>query len=342
MILADRLAQYRSALRVRDPVSGRQIELSGAASFAQRIRDCPLRFVLTDDLTRLCAELAYSKGAREVACADLLHVPAEKLWIEWCNAPWQGALKEYGFAAADQGTASSGRRGALICSSPDGRRGTIRTFWTLEGESGALASSMEAYFDFDTPDGEEPSPPDGRLADGICVYDGVRSRQDILGRCFRFRYEHSWAEYYSRGGLSAVEEQTILRHVLGTIAFDVPLLLAFLLLLASRAGLPRQVRTCGALNRARLKADRAPLLEHVEVRAPLLPAYVAYAGSDTAGLRRHPRLHHVRGHIVRRGSQLFWRVPHLRGSLRSGVLRTRTVIWSFDNPAAGVPQTAAG
>jgi hypothetical protein len=35
---------------------------------------------------------------------------------------------------------------------------------------------------------------------------------------------------------------------------------------------------------------------------------------------------------VRRGSQLFWRVPHLRGSCRAGVVRTRTVTWTIDGP----------
>jgi hypothetical protein len=46
---------------------------------------------------------------------------------------------------------------------------------------------------------------------------------------------------------------------------------------------------------------------------------------------------------VRRGSQLFWRVPHLRGSARSGVVRTRTVIWTFDGATGGrsaLPQTS--
>jgi hypothetical protein len=36
-------------------------------------------------------------------------------------------------------------------------------------------------------------------------------------------------------------------------------------------------------------------------------------------------LHHVRGHIVRRGNKVFWRSPHLRGDARLGVVRSRTV-----------------
>jgi hypothetical protein len=48
-----------------------------------------------------------------------------------------------------------------------------------------------------------------------------------------------------------------------------------------------------------------------------------------ANRRRGPRLHHVRGHIARRGDKVFWRLPHLRGSARLGVVRSRTVQLSF-------------
>jgi hypothetical protein len=40
-------------------------------------------------------------------------------------------------------------------------------------------------------------------------------------------------------------------------------------------------------------------------------------------------LHHVRGHIARRGDKVFWRLPHLRGNARLGVVRSRTVQLSF-------------
>jgi hypothetical protein len=50
-----------------------------------------------------------------------------------------------------------GRRGALIHSCATGRSGLIRSFWaTGNTEVDVLASSMEAYFDFDTPEGEAP------------------------------------------------------------------------------------------------------------------------------------------------------------------------------------------
>ena len=333
MKLADRVVQCRIPLTVRDPASGREVRLNGADSYAQELERCPLRFVLSDDLTELCSELAYSKGARKLACADLLHVPAETLWLEWCTLPWQSALERYGFRTRTEGAHGGGRRGALIRSSRDGRRGVVRTFWTVEAGLDVLASSLEAYFDFDTPDGAEPGSPDAQPGPRIRVYDRECRGEDVLARCFRFRYERTWSDYYRSAALSHPQDEAVKRHVLGTIAIDIPLLLAFLLLLASRTSLPRRVQSFERLNRSRLRFGRAPLLDHIDVRSPLLPEYLASPSSGPQGTRRSPRLHHVRGHLMRRGSSLFWRVPHLRGSARSRAIRTRTVTWTFDDPS---------
>src|SRR5258708_11567691 len=84
------------------------------------------------------------------------------------------------------------------------------------------------------------------------------------------------------------------------------------------------------LNRARAKSGKAALLEQIEVFAALLPEFQSNGSNGSGASRRSPRLHHVRGHLVRRGCKLFWRVPHLRGSARAGSVRTRTVTWLFD------------
>ena len=89
MKLADCVAQCRSPLAAEDFGSGRVTLLNGAAECAALVTRSPIRYVLADDLTRLCTELAYSRGARNLACADLLHVPAQLLWVEWCNGPWR-------------------------------------------------------------------------------------------------------------------------------------------------------------------------------------------------------------------------------------------------------------
>jgi hypothetical protein len=329
MKLADRIAQFRRSFVVLSGSSRQSTHLNNTADCAAAVVAAPIRFVLSDDLTRLCTALSYSKGARTLACADLVRIPAESLWIEWCAEAWHDELQRYGFAVAprDNG-ARGGRRGALFRASRDGRRGTVRTFWTGAADGDVLASSIEAYFDLDTPEGEEPEPPAGEHPSVHRVADEAGG--DILSRCFRFRYERSWARYYDEAALEPHQSEALWRHALGTIAVDIPLALAFLLLLATRSGLPQQRQSFERLNRSRLKSGKAPLLDHIDVRAPLFPEFRSTGAEDSESGRRRPRLHHVRGHLVRRGSQLFWRVPHLRGSARQGSVRTRTVTWTFE------------
>lgn len=333
MRLADRIAQCRRPFVVQNATTQAATRLNGAADFAKDLAQCPVRYVLSDELTRLCTALAYSKGARHLACTDLLRMPAERVWVEWCEGAWLAELERYGFQPGDTDPGRAGRRGAWIRSSPDGRRGSIRTFWSIgDTDFDLLASSMEAYFDLDTEEGEDPVPPDAEVQPTLCVADGANGSTDILCRCFRFRYERTWAGYYRHAMLSSERERAVARHALGTIAADIPVLLAFFLLLSSRTGLPQRLPALDRLNRSRRRAGKAPLLDHIEVLSPMFLDSSPPSRGGTAMTRRGPRLHHVRGHLVRRGSQLFWRVPHLRGNARSGVIRARTVTWTIDCP----------
>ena len=331
MKLADQVAQYRTPFVI---IGTREvIRLNNAADCAAQVAAAPIRFVLSDELTRLCTALAYSKGARSLACADLVRVPAEAVWIEWCSEPWERELERYGFRPLAKPSARGARRGVLVRASRDGRRGALRTFWTGDAQVDVLASSLEAYFDLDTAEGEEPEPPPGEPPSPRRVVDeGAEPGDDILQRCFRFRYEPTWHRYYETGGLSEQEREAVWRHALGTVAIDIPVLLGFFLLLGTRSGLPQRPQTFERLNRSRLKSGKVPLLAHIDVSAPILPDYARSAGEEATGVRRSPRLHHVRGHLVRRGSELFWRVPHLRGNARLGAVRTRTVTWTVGAP----------
>jgi hypothetical protein len=334
MRLADRIAQCRTPFIVENTKDGSTTQLNNAAAFANEINSCATRYVLSDELASLCTALAYSKGASTLGCADLLHVPAERVWVEWAEAPWRNELARYGFKSSVD-PASSGRRGVFTQSTPEGRRGLLRTFWADgESELDVLSSSMEAYFNFDAREGEDPEVFSRQQQSSICVSDNAVGNADLLRRCFRFRFERSWQDYYERAQLTSVQATALARHALGTIAIDIPVLLAFFLLLATRPGLPRRPLMLERLNKARARSGKAALLEQIEVFAPLLPQYKSGCGSASEASRRSRRLHHVRGHLVRRGSKLFWRVPHLRGNARAGTIRTRTVTWQFDPSAS--------
>lgn len=335
MRLFDRIAQCRIPVLIRRTADAGVTRLSGAADYAAELTNCPVRYVLTDDLVRLCTELAYSKGARTLACADLLYFPATRLWVEWAQAPQRETLAACRATDShEQATDAFGRRGAWIRASSDGRRGVVRTFWTVgPSDTDILASSMEAYFDLDTCT-EQPDPFDGDGEGSLAVFEHEDSQADLLRRCFRFRYEKSWAAYYASATLSPLKQQAIARSALGTIAIDVPVLIAFFLLLGTHGGLPQRPLSLTRLNRTRARSGKPLLLDHVEVLSPLLQPHCPGASEPSTGYRRSPRLHHVRGHLFRRGNQLFWRVPHLRGTARAGAIRSRTVTWTFDGHSA--------
>src|ERR1700683_3754428 len=171
MRLADRIAQHRTPYIVQNTRDASVTQLNGVSAFSKDIDSCATRYVLSDELTRLCTALAYSKGAGTLACADLLHVPAERVWVEWTGAPWRNELARYGFNDLGE-SACSGHRGVYIRSTPQGRGGLMRTFWTTgKSEADVLSSSMEAYFDFDTEENEEPAVFDREMPSPICVSD---------------------------------------------------------------------------------------------------------------------------------------------------------------------------
>ena len=330
MRLVDRVAQARTPFIAVCAATGMQTRLSGASDCADEVAGCAIRYVLSDELTRLCAALAYSKGAQTLSCADLVRVPAQRLWIEWANAPWQTELERCGFPPARDNFGHGGRRGALLTASRDGRRGQVRTFWsTGETELDVCASPMVAHFDFDSLEHQSISASASRR---LRVMNGSSDKGSVLRNCFEFEFERSWADYYERAEVSASMQAGIQEDSLSTIALDIPVLLVFLLLLNTRSGLPQQQSRLERINRARGRDGKVPLLDHVEVMAPFPTSQVfqrTESSSSSAG-RRRPRLHHVRGHLVRRRNELFWRVPHLRGDAKAGVLRSRTVTWAFD------------
>jgi hypothetical protein len=328
MRLIDRIIHCRTPFIVENCINHSHTRLSGAMDTAADLERCPIRYVLDDALISLCADLAYSNGTTVMECADLIRVPAESIWVEWCNKPWRHALRRNGLKEDADDDSPAGHYGMLIRSSSDGRRGAMRAFWSVgDRDLDVHASATQARFYLD--DAAAPM----RLDEpGVLrVAASAMDPEGILSRCFHFEFEDSWARYYRQAAPLVSQQKAILHQSIGVVALAVPVLLAFFLLLTTRAGLPQRQSQLQRLNRDRVQRGRAPLAEHIEVSAPLLPPYhEAQVEATAAGTRRHPRLHHVRGHLVRRNDRLIWRVPHLRGRSHAGVLKSRTVEWRFE------------
>lgn len=328
MRLIDCIIQCSTPFVVENRIDGSRTRLSGAMDEAADLQRCPIRYVLDDALTSLCTDLAYSNGTTVMDCADLIRVPAESVWVEWCNKPWMEALSRNGLNDADDDS-PTGHFGMFIRSSSDGRSGLMRSFWSAgDRDLDVHTSATRARFYLD-----DAAPSVAGDASVLRVAARILDPEAVLSRCFHFEFEDSWAKYYCGVAPLSSQQQEILHQSVGIVALAVPVLLAFFLLLMTRAGLPQRATQLQRLNRVRVQRGRVPLADHIEVSAPLLPAYrETQVEATTAGaLRRAPRLHHVRGHLMRRNDRLIWRVPHLRGRSKASAVSSRTVVWRFDS-----------
>jgi hypothetical protein len=331
MRLLDSVARCYTPLVLPSGKTPARVSLAGPSRFAGQVAACPLRFVLGDDLTQTSADLAFANGACLVGCLDLLRMPAPHLWIEWNDEVHKRVIHEACSATAFD-PASTGRKvGMLLRASPEGLTAVGRTFWAdAAGDEHAevTLSPLETHFDLrgefaDCRDSQDA------LSGGFldATHEGNAATTSLLGHV-RFRFEESWAAYYREAAGDLNFKRRLITDSINSIAWDAPFLLAFLLLLSAKDATRVIPVSRAAINRKRLGNGRTPLLDHVEVNASLDAVSTAESTSD--GSERHsPRLHHVRGHLVRRGNRVFWRVPHLRGSGARGAVRSRTVCLAF-------------
>jgi hypothetical protein len=263
---------------------------------------------------------------------DLVRIPSQSVWVEWPEDDRHEALQ--GIPTLDVQGGGGGRRGgALITSNSSGRSGYLRSFWSSRDDI-AYLSPLVTYFNFDTTP-ELPRRAEFETWHGnALLHLKDEPAIDELLTHLRFCFDSEWANYYRERCHSSDARAAVLRSSLGCVAFDTPMLMAFFLLLDAKNLLPRRVVRNERLNRMRQVRGKAPLLEHVEVSAPVDTQQPLSSASDSESTRLSPRLHHVRGHIARRGATVFWRRPHLRGSARLGQVRSRTVVLSFERPAA--------
>jgi hypothetical protein len=339
MRLLDRVARCHEPLHLAlDRLPSSLFEVTGPAAFASRVAGCPLRYVLDDDLTRASAELAFADGVRLVGCLDLLRVPAPQLWVEWNDEVHQKVIFDTHSSATYDDTAAGRRVGVFLQGSTDGLCAIARTFWAdaAAEEEGCevTMSPLETHIDLR---GQHPPPSDiaGVLAGGYAALMGpgdsaMRSLLDQL----RFRFDDHWAAYYRAAATDPDAQRHVVHGSVAAVARDIPMLLGFFLLLSAKDATRSIPVARAAINRKRLARGRAPLLDHIEVRASLGSVREPdSSGGELAG-RQSPRLHHVRGHLVRRDNSVFWRSPHLRGSASRGIVRSRTVCLSFTRPRA--------
>jgi hypothetical protein len=323
MRLLDLIAQSSPSQSGLPPTS----PLLGPHHFAQSVHACPLRLVLADDVTRCSTALAYAEGHRLSGCLDLVRVPSERLWVEWAESPRLEALSDL-LEVQIKPTVSGGRAGVLVSSDASGRAGTFRSFWSTPDDR-AHCAALIADFDLNRPIRRWNSVAEVFNGESAGVTVTEEPAFDALLSHIRFRFDPAWSDHYHSANLSNDQQSAILCTALGSSAFIIPMIFALFLLLAAKGGAQQRAVNCDRLNRIRRHSGKTELLEHVEVFTSLRAQRDDDRTDIDANTHLGRRLHHVRGHLARRGYSIFWRSPHLRGNARLGVVRSRTVQLTF-------------
>lgn len=330
MRLLDKLAHSHTPLILsleRPPQQ--QFEVTGANHYASLITECPLRVVLSDQLTRASAELAFSDGARLADCFDLLRMPAPLIWVEWNDDVHQRVIYETGSTTALDPAAAGRSVGVLLRSDNSGFGAVLRTFWSdKHQDAGVTVSPIETHIDLR---GGFPEVSD--ISTMLCgEFGGVTDRSDpsmsILLDHVRFRFDDRWLAYYRAAAVDSSARSDVIYRSLAAVARDAPFLLGFLLLLTAKDATHSIPISRRMINRKRQAQGSRALHDHIEVNA-CLETLRADDRTDAEFVRRSPRLHHVRGHLVRRENKVFLRVPHLRGNASRGMVRSRTVCLQY-------------
>jgi hypothetical protein len=260
-------------------------------------------------------------------CLDLVHVPSERLWVEWAESPRLESLSDT-LEVQIKPTVAGGRAGVLISSDASGRAGTIRSFWSTPDER-AHCAALIAEFDLNRPIRRWNSVAEVFNGESAGVSVSEEPAFDALLSHIRFRFDPAWSDHYRSANLSNDQQAAVLCTALGSTAFIIPMLFALFLLLAAKGGAQQRAVNFDRLNRIRRHSGKTELLEHVEVFTSLRAQRDGDRTNIDANTRIGRRLHHVRGHLARRGYSIFWRSPHLRGNARLGVVRSRTVKLTF-------------
>ena len=328
MRLLDQVAGLHEPVVVRDTGRAAIWRFPSAGALAPALADCPLRYVLHDDVAATCARLAFADDTILGSSLELVRVPAPKLWVEFRRGARNGALTEVERLAVDAEQNSGQRIGIFVSADERGRSGTMQVCWEHPGGLSPELAPFVVEYDFSDASFSTSGSDDGGTCLGASISD-FPAIQPLYDRV-RFRLRPEWQRYYRQKARSGAHYESLLIAAVRPLLEDVPFFALFCLLLASGGALRQMPVAWKRLNAARARRGRAALFDHVEVSMQLISEDTD--GESRGEARSSPRLHFVRGHLVRRGGGIHWRTAHLRGNATSRPILSRTVALTFAAP----------
>lgn len=286
MCLADKLALSPEGVVVER--ADRDWILPGSSTFAAQVRETDARYVLLNDVTAACRSVSAEWADLLAPSNPRLRAPLPHLWVEWTDADSRQEV------------------GVLVQAADDGRSGSLRAFWN--GEDGTDVAQGEVLFDLDNPISRKQRV-DGRR---LFPVGELPTRLEALEPHLALAFDASWEEYFRTSSMGSAALPFAARSCGEKLLPDLLGALSFFALLGVQVPFRERAIDRGRLNNARSKAGKVALLDHVEL-AIGQPCTAAGDQGPGTGNRKNPRMHIVRGHLVRRRENVFWRGAHLRG-----------------------------
>lgn len=195
MRLLDKVAQTTRPIIVRTFADGHTWCFPGADALADDIRQCPLRYVLHDEVTEICTQLAFESDTVLSSSIALLRIPAPRLWLEFVGIARKKVFTDLGRADGDPNSCPQQRVGLLVTCDERGRKGSIKACWDSEAGDELDVAPFAIEFDFDD---ELFSKRGYATVDGtsIGVSIGDCPALDALYNCVRFNLHPEWHRYY--------------------------------------------------------------------------------------------------------------------------------------------------
>ena len=271
--------------------NGRDTVLPGVGSCRARLMECHHRYALDDAAARVVAAEAFGQSRVVADAVDILRMPGESVWLEWRESPEL-------YRNQDE-SATRRQVGLLIEADETLRRGEVTSFWKADNGAATMSPGRIA-FDLD----DAPS-------SGVRIATSDQGHPvDELFAHATLTFDKEWLAYYSAGGFGG--DASLHEAILKQVAPDLPMVASFAMLMMASDVFDRRALGLEKLNRQREKAGKPRLSDMTELSL----RWSSGKSERSDGNKRAygPRLHHVRGHLVRRRDQVFWRRPHLRGS----------------------------
>lgn len=275
--------------------AGRWHLVPGVGARVGDIQSCDFRYILDKVASDECMKLvkSSSNGLFQLD-SPLLRMPRQAFWMEWFSTD-----------------ADKTKIGLLVEAAPDGRSGILTGYFQNEyGRADKIGAWLEFNFDYPS----RPADP----AHLTMQHREYPHLNDLLS-CARLHIEPEWDGFFRARSPDHISQT--MAELAANSWYFLPAASAFAAMLNSRELLIATPSNLSRLNAARRRRGSRPLLNHIEISIHLAQAKAAADADRRAGAKSSPRLHHVRGHFVRRADKIFWRSAHLRGDAERPILQ---------------------